>query len=89
MTTTNEHTGKNSRSMTINRFLYVAFVLLGIYNLVLRGDPADAMSNLGIALIFDPFDQKVSWGNRPTYQRAWLIVHVILVFVLLGVALWV
>lgn len=52
-----------------------------------RNDPADAMSNFGIALIFDPFNQEVRWVNRPIYQRAWLVVHVALVFVLLGVTL--
>jgi len=87
MTTMKERTGKISRSMTINRFMYGAFVLLGLYNLILRRDPADAMSNFGIALIFDPFDQQLSWVSRPIYQRAWLVVHVILVFVLLGVTL--
>lgn len=34
--------------------------------------------NLGIALAFDPFDQSVSWKERPLYQRAWLIVHLVL-----------
>jgi H+/Cl- antiporter ClcA len=46
------------------------------------------MSNFGIALIFDPFDQKVMWNNRPAYQQIWLIVHISIVFGLLGIMLF-
>jgi hypothetical protein len=87
MTSTKQQTDVTSRSLLINRFMYGAFVLLGMYNLVFRRDPADAMSNFGIALIFDPFNQEIRWVSRPIYQRVWLVVHVALVFVLLGVTL--
>ncbi|MCA6400373.1 MAG: hypothetical protein IM588_16400, partial [Cytophagales bacterium] len=68
-----------------NRFLYGAFVALGLYFLLAKKDIPTAMSNFGIALIFDPFDQKVMWQNRSLYQRVWLIVHIIILFVLLVV----
>jgi hypothetical protein len=62
-------------------------MLLSVYHLVVAHSFSDAMSCLGIALIFDPFDNSVKWGNRPVYQRAWLVVHVILVLILLGFTL--
>ncbi len=83
MTTTKETSGTRDRSVMFNRSMYGAFVLLSIYFFI-RGDVASAMSNLGIALIFDPFDQKIKWNDRPHYQRIWLFVHVGLVFALLA-----
>ncbi len=70
----------------ILRFMYGAFVVMGLYYLIFRQDPGSAISNLGIALIFDPFDQRVRWNDRPMYQRVWLVVHVVLVFVVMGMA---
>jgi hypothetical protein len=72
------------KSIVFNRIMYGAFVLLGIYFLV-RGDTTSAMSNLGISLIFDPFDQKIHWQQRPSYQKLWLIVHLSLVLGLVAI----
>ncbi len=58
---------------------YGAFVALSIYFLA-TGQLMSAASNLGIALIFDPFNQEQTWNKRPLYQKAWLIVHVAIVF---------
>lgn len=66
---------------------YGAFVLLALYFLVFSRDIESAMMNLGIALVFDPFNPDVAWQNRKTWQKAWLLVHVTIVFVLLGVML--
>jgi H+/Cl- antiporter ClcA len=68
--------------------LYGAFVSLGLYFLLTNKDILTAMSNLGIALIFDQFDQKVTWNNRAGYQQIWLIVHLSIVFGLLGIMLF-
>ena len=43
------------------------------------------MTQFGIALVFDPFDQAIKWSDRPLYQRIWLLVHVAILFV---VAFW-
>jgi len=67
----------------INRYVYIAFIGLCIYY-VFKKDFMSAASNLGIALIFDPFDTTVMWNNRPTYQKVWMIVHLLLVFGLFG-----
>lgn len=84
MTTAKETT---CSQLHLFRFLYGAFVILGLYYLIFRQDAGSAISNLGIALAFDPFDQRVRWNDRPLYQRVWLIVHLVLVFVVLGIAL--
>jgi len=57
---------------------YVLFIVLAIYHLLINKNLIDCAMNLGIALIFDPFDQNVSWNNRPKWQRTWLIVHVLI-----------
>ncbi len=75
------------KSTTFNRIMYGAFVLLSIYFLVTK-DIGSAMSNLGIALIFDPFNQKTPFNERALYQRVWLIVHGLAVMVLLGVLIF-
>jgi hypothetical protein len=84
MTTTKESEKPKDLTFKYNRFLYGAFVILAVV-FVATGQFTSAMSNLGIALIFDPFDQKVAWQNRPLYQRAWLLVHLVLVLGLLVV----
>jgi len=76
----------NDRSLLFSRIMYGTFVLLSIYFLSTK-DIASAMSNLGIGLIFDPFDQKVSWQQRPVYQKMWLIIHVCVVFGLLAIVI--
>lgn len=57
---------------------YVLFIVLAIYHLLINKNLIDCAMNLGIALIFDPFDQNVSWNNRPKWQKTWLIVHVLI-----------
>jgi hypothetical protein len=49
-------------------------MILVIY-LFAKGDYEWAFTNLGIAMIFDPFDSSVKWSNRPLYQRMWLLAH--------------
>lgn len=70
-------------SVRFNRLMYGAFVFLSAYFLA-TGSYQDAAANLGISLIFDPFDQTVRWDHRPRWQRVWLVVHLL---VLIGIAL--
>jgi hypothetical protein len=67
---------------TFNRVLYTGFLLIAAYFFFFKGDYGDTAMNLGIALVFDPFDPTQAWKERPRYQRAWLIVHVLLVILL-------
>lgn len=68
------------------RFLYGGFVLFGLYYAVFSKNFNDAGMMLGIALAFDPFNQSQPFSERPIWQKAWLIVHVILVFTFFGIA---
>jgi hypothetical protein len=63
-------------SPMFNRILYIAFVMFAMYYLLFSPDKMQGVSMLGIAFIFDPFDQQVPFNKRPIWQRAWLIVHV-------------
>lgn len=73
-----ELTLKNcNRSNGINRYTYAIYMVLVIY-LFIKGDYVWAFTNLGVALLFDPFDTNVKWQHRPFYQKAWLLVHVAL-----------
>ncbi len=73
---------------TFARILYSGFLLFTVYHIFIAHDVMTAASNLGIALIFDPFDQNVRWNDRPIWQRAWLIVHLIVMFSLFGYAIF-
>jgi hypothetical protein len=59
----------------ITRILYIAFTLLGILYWIFGSDKSDAFVKLGIALLFDPFNPSQPYGQRPLYQKVWLIVH--------------
>ncbi|MGB5029345.1 MAG: hypothetical protein WBO38_12635 [Chitinophagaceae bacterium] len=62
-----------------NRYAYVIYMVLVIY-LFIKGDYEWAFSNMGIALLFDPFNPSVKWQQRPIYQKVWLLVHLALTF---------
>lgn len=65
-------------TVTIIRIAYLLFILLSLYHILYNENYIDAATNLGIALVFDPFDQNKVWNNRPRWQRIWLLVHLIL-----------
>jgi hypothetical protein len=69
-----------------NKYLYIGFLLLGIYQASIGKDYLQAASQLGIALAFDPFNTEQPWSERPTWQKATLIVHLALVAALFGLA---
>ncbi len=82
---TSTETKAKDISPVVYRIFYAAFVVFSIYFLV-RGDIMTAASNLGIGLIFDPFHGP--WQQRKTWQKAWLFVHLLLVFGLFGYGIW-
>ena len=71
-------TNKKTQSDLINRYGYILFLILVIYQAA-TGDLEWAVANLGIALIFDPFDSSVKWQDRLLYQKLWMIFHLLLV----------
>jgi hypothetical protein len=78
METKIQKTTKNNK--LIMRICYAAFVVLGIY-FFLRGEWSSGVTQFGIALVFDPFDQEVTWKQRPFYQKAWMLIHLTLLLV--------
>jgi ABC-type branched-subunit amino acid transport system permease subunit len=70
-----------------NKFLYVGFLALGLYQALVNKDYLQAASQLGIALAFDPFNPEESWTVRPTWQKAVLIVHLAIVAAMFGFAI--
>ena len=48
---------------------------MGLYELWVKKSALEAATQLGIALIFDPFDQNQPWKERPQWQKAILIIH--------------
>ncbi len=67
-----------------NRFLYIGFLCLGIYQALSNKDYMSAASSMGIGLAFDPFDTEQKWNERPTWQKAVLIIHLALVAAMFG-----
>ena len=66
------------------KYLYVGFLLLGLYQSIVIKDYVQSGASLGIALAFDPFDQNVTWKERPVWQKITLIVHLAVCAFLIG-----
>jgi hypothetical protein len=67
-----------------NKFLYIGFLLLGLFQAFFSKDYMQAAASLGIALAFDPFDPEQKWNDRPKWQKAVLIFHLGLVAAMFG-----
>ena len=67
-----------------NKYLYIGFVILGIYQAIANQDYIQAASSLGIGMAFDPFNPAQKWTDRPIWQKAVLIAHLAIVAALLG-----
>lgn len=70
-----------------NKFLYIGFLLLGLFQAFYSHDYMQSASSLGIGLAFDPFDQDQRWGDRPTWQKAVLFIHLALVAAMFGLGI--
>lgn len=60
------------------------FILFAGIVLLLFGNLSLASTFIPIAMVFDPFDETVSWKNRPIWQRTLLITHLILSLALIS-----
>ena len=67
-----------------SKYLYISSLLLGLYQAFVNKDYIQAAASLGIGLAFDPFDQEQKWNDRPTWQKAVLIIHLGLVAAMFG-----
>jgi len=72
---------------SFNKFLYIGFLLLGLYQSIFSKDYIQAASSLGIGLAFDPFNTEQKWNDRPTWQKAVLIIHLALVAAMFGLGI--
>ena len=69
---------------SFNKFLYIGFVVMGFVQLLTNHAMTEAATQFGIALAFDPFDQSQPWKERPTWQKAVLVIHLAFVVGLFG-----
>ena len=75
-------------STTLNRFLYIGFLILGVFQVFWAKDYLQAATSFGIGLAFDPFDQQTKWTERPLWQKSILIVQLVIVLLLFGLGFW-
>ena len=69
------------------KFLYIGFLLLGLFQAFFSKDYMQAAASLGIGLAFDPFNPEQKWNDRPTWQKAVLIIHLALVAAMFGLGI--
>jgi hypothetical protein len=72
-----------------NRFVYIGFLLLGLYQAIFSKDYMQSAASLGIGLAFDPFNVEQKWNDRPTWQKAVLIIHLVFVAAMFGFGFWI
>lgn len=70
-----------------NKFLYIGFLLLGLFQAFFSKDYMQAAASLGIALAFDPFNTEQKWNDRPSWQKTILIIHLVLVAAMFGLGI--
>jgi hypothetical protein len=72
---------------SFNKLLYIGFLLLGLYQAIVSKDYMQATASMGIGLAFDPFNPEQKWNDRPTWQKAVLIIHLALVAAMFGLGI--
>lgn len=82
-----EQIQSENQSILFNRVAYVVMLCVGILYLFLK-DWSQAVIFSSLSLVFDPFDQSVTFRKRPLWQRTWLIVHTIAMFILFSILLF-
>jgi hypothetical protein len=70
-----------------SKYLYIGFIILGLYQAIFSKDYLQAAASMGIGLAFDPFDTEQKWNERPTWQKAVLIIHLAIVAALFGLGI--
>ncbi len=73
---------------SFNKFLYIGFLLLGLFQALFSKDYMQAAASLGIGLAFDPFNPEQKWSDRPTWQKMVLIVNLAIVFGLIFIEIF-
>jgi asparagine N-glycosylation enzyme membrane subunit Stt3 len=76
-----------AKSIFFNRMAYVVMLLVGIIFLFLK-DWSQGTVFISLALVFNPFDQSITFNQRPLFQKIWLIAHAIAVVVLFSILIF-
>ncbi len=66
------------------KYIYLCFILLGLYHAIFNKDLIEAATTLAIGLAFDPFDPDQKWNDRPKIQKLVLMLHLAIAAGLLG-----
>ncbi len=66
------------------KYLFIGFLLLGLYQAFFSKDCMQSAASLGIGLAFDPLNPEQKWNDRPTWQKAVFIIHLALVAAMFG-----
>lgn len=69
---------------SFNKFLYIGFLLLGLFQALYSKDYMQSAASFGIGMAFDPFNPEQKWNVRPIWQKVVLVIHLALVAVLFG-----
>ena len=69
---------------SFNKFLYIGFLALGVYQALIPKDYMQSAASMGIGLAFDPFNTEQKWNDRPVWQKAVLLVNLGLVAMMFG-----
>jgi len=69
---------------SFNKFLYIGFLALGVYQALIPKDYMQSAASMGIGLAFDPFNTEQKWNDRPVWQKAVLLVNLALVAMMFG-----
>ena len=72
---------------SFNKFLYIGFLLLGLFQAFFSKDYMQEAAALGIGMAFDPFNPEQKWNDRPTRQKAVLIIQLALVAAMFGLGM--
>lgn len=70
-----------------NKYVYIGFLLLGLYQAFFSKDYLQSASSLGIGLVFDPFNIEQKWNDRPTWQKVILFLHLGLAAAMFGLGI--
>ncbi|OAQ41591.1 hypothetical protein A5893_00290 [Pedobacter psychrophilus] len=76
---TNTHSSEkeNAKGLNINKPAYAIMISFGVIYLIFK-EWSMASVMISLALVFDPFDVSIKWTKRPLWQRAWLILHLLI-----------
>lgn len=84
-----EETKEVPKFKRVYPYFYGGLLLIAAIHWLVFKDLMNGAIAFNLALAFDPFDHKVTWKDRPLWQRIWLVVHVTIgIGLIIGMAIW-